>query len=326
MRQIEFTAPGIPHEVVACAEVPDPSAPGLNEILVRVRAFPINPADLLTLRGIYPRPNEDTRALGNEAVGEVAATGDGVKDLVVGDRVMLLSLNNWRELRRVKRQEVIKLSSRGDIIRQCGIKVNPATAHLLLTGFVTLKAGDWIIQDAANSGVGRLVIQFARIAGIRTVNVVRRLELANELKTLGGDVVVPDGGDLRQRVAAATNGAALALGFDCVGGAAAGRLASCLGNGGTLVVYGAMSGEQIAVDPALIVFGDLCVRGLWLTRYLTAMPAHQVVSLYEFLDKTMIAGDLVSGIDSVFRAEDIKSAVDRASQPGLDGKVVVRFD
>ncbi len=310
MKQIEFSAPGDPDEVVSYADAETPPAVGNDEVLVRIQAFPVNPADLLTMRGIYPRLDSSTRAIGNEAIGEISAVGDAVAGLAPGNRVLLLSLNNWREYRLVKASDVIKISPQGDVIQQSGLKVNP----------------DWMVQNAANSAVGRAVIQLARIQGIKTVNVVRRPDVVDELRALGGDVVLPDGGDLAELVAVATGSAAIHLGIDCIGGLATDRLASCLGPGATLVIYGAMSGEPATIAPGTIVFKDISIRGFWLTRYLLNEPREGIDALYRELDELSTSGRLVTKIDSVFRADDIKSAVRRASHTGIDGKVVVRFN
>ena len=141
MKQIEFAVAGPPEEVVRCTEVEAPAAPGPDDVLVKVLAFPINPADLLTMQGIYPRADATTPAIGNEAAGEIAAIGENVRDLAVGDRVILLSLNNWREYRLVNARDVVRISPRGDILQQAGLKVNPATADLLLSQFVELEPG-----------------------------------------------------------------------------------------------------------------------------------------------------------------------------------------
>ena len=158
MKQIEFAVAGPPEKVVRCAEAEAPAAPGPDDVLVKVLAFPINPADLLTMQGIYPRADVPTPAIGNEAAGEIVAVGENVRDLAVGDRVILLSLNNWRQYRLVNAREVVRISPRGDILQQAGLKANPATADLLFSQFVELEPGSWVIQNAANSAVGRAAI------------------------------------------------------------------------------------------------------------------------------------------------------------------------
>jgi mitochondrial enoyl-[acyl-carrier protein] reductase / trans-2-enoyl-CoA reductase len=326
MKQIEFTAVGRPEDVVYCADAEPPGGPGPNEVVVRVLAFPINPADLLTMQGVYPRLDAGSRTIGNEAVGEIVTAGEDVGGLAPGDRVILLSLNNWRQYRRLKATEVLKVSPRGDVRQQAGLKVNPATASLLLHEFVRLRPGDWLIQNAANSAVSRAIIQLACLAGVRTANLIRRAEVADELRALGADVVLLDGDDLPSRLQAEIGAVPLSLGIDSIGGAATDRIAACLSGGATLVVYGAMSGSQCSINPGTIVFKDLRIRGLWLSQYLTAASRDAIEGLYRRLDTLVASGNLVTRIDSVFRADDIKSAVRRASQASIDGKVIVEFE
>lgn len=326
MKQIEFLTVGRPEDVVRYADAAMPSKPEADSVLVKVLAFPINPADLLTMQGVYPRLDASTSAIGNEAVGEIVAVGPDVESLAAGDRVILLTLNNWRQFRLVKTHDVIKLSPRGDLMQQAGLKVNPATASLLLQNFVDLKAGDWIIQDAANSAVSRATIQLAALSGVRTINIVRRADVVDELKTIGADVVLLDDEDLPARVQAAVGDGSIVLGIDSVGGTATDRIASCLAPGGALVIYGAMSGTPCTINPGTLVFQDIRIRGFWLSKYLMNAPRDAVEALYGRLDDLLSAGWLVTRIDSVFRADDIKSAVRRASTPGIDGKVIVAFE
>ncbi|OQW52895.1 MAG: hypothetical protein A4S14_16495 [Proteobacteria bacterium SG_bin9] len=296
-----------------------------DDVLVRTQVFPINPADLLTMQGIYPRVDASTMAIGNEAIGEITEIGDGIDDLKPGDRVILLSLNNWREFRLVKRSEVIKVSPVGDLLQQAGLKVNPATARLLLANFVALKPGDWIIQSAANSAVSRAVIQIAQTFGIKTINVVRRADVMDELRTLGADIVLEDSSDLASVVNSASGGVPVRLGLDSIGGATADRLAACLAPDATLVVYGAMSGEPVTISPAALVFKNLTLRSFWLTPHLTKAAPADVRTLYQTLDGMVVGGQLKTRIDSEFEVFAIKDAVRRAAQPALNGKVMVRF-
>jgi NADPH:quinone reductase-like Zn-dependent oxidoreductase len=137
--------------------------------------------------------------------------------------------------------------------------------------------------------------------------------------------VLLDGDDLPGRVAEQVENAPILLGMDCVGGTATDRIASCLGQGATLVVYGAMSGQTAAIGPGTIVFNDLRIRGFWLTRYLSNASRDTTETFYRRLDDLSASGRLLTKIDSVFHADDIRSAVRRACQAGLDGKVIVRF-
>lgn len=326
MKQIQFHRSGPPGEVAQCVEVADLEISAPDDVLVAVELFPINPADLLTMRGVYPRSDPASSTLGTEALGIVEAVGVSVVDLAPGDRVILLSTDNWSQKKLVKADQVVRVSPDADRFQLATLKVNPATAALLLTGFVELRPGDWFLQNAANSAVGRAAVQIARSRGVRTVNVVRREDAILDLKGIGADVVLLDGDELPQRVAEATGGASLRLAADAVGGASTNRLASCLAANGTLVVYGAMSGEAAIVNPGLLVFQDIVARGFWLTRHLASAPRADIVQLYADLGRLVDSGRLVSKVDTVFRAEEIKAAVTRASETGGAGKVFVTFE
>lgn len=325
MRQIQFRRTGLPAEVVECIEVSDPTISAPDEVLVAIEVFPINPADLLTMQGYYPRSSPDAVTLGVEALGVVETVGSSVTDIAPGDRVILLSVDNWSEKKVVKARDVVRVSPTLDALRLASLKVNPATAALLLTHFVDLQPGEWFLQNAANSAVGRAVIQIARYRGIKTVNVVRRADAIAELRELGADAVLIDGDDLAARVTEATNGAAIRLAADAVAGGSANRLASCLAENGTLVVYGAMSGEACVANPGLLVFQDIVLRGFWLTRYLASAPRPDILQLYADLEGLVERDQLAGAVDSVFAAGNVKAAVARAGEVGGRGKVFVRF-
>src|SRR5204862_3186816 len=123
------------------------------------------------------------------------------------------------------------------------LTVNPPTAALMLSEFVTLAPGDWVIQNAANSAVGAYVVQLAKHRGLRTVNVVRRESAVAGVREIGGDVVLVDGEHLRSRVRQAKAGGPIKLAIDAVGGMASHRIATSPGKGGLLVSYCRMKGE-----------------------------------------------------------------------------------
>ena len=325
MKQIQFESFGSPADVVKCVNVDRPTIAKPDEVLIRMEAFPINPADLLTLQGVYPRTNASSLTLGLEAAGVVEAIGDEVKGIEVGAPVLLLGFDNWSEYKVAKASEVIAFPRGADVKQLACLKVNPASAAVLLKHFVDLKPGDWFIQNAANSAVGRAAIEIAHAKGIKSVNVVRRDDVVEELKAIGADVVLVDGDDLATRVTAATDNAKIKLATECIGGAATGRLAECLSSGGTLVVYGAMSGEGLTLNQVPFIFHDIAVRGFWLTREMSKMPPDEVRTLFKDLGQLLASGALSTTIDEVFSADKIKDAVTRASEGGRSGKVLVTF-
>ena len=228
MKVIEYTNHGAPHEVCRCVETAEPGEPGPGEVVVAVEASAINPADLLIIEGRYPGPAELPARQGIEGAGRIEVVGDGVEDLAEGDRVMLLGRANWAETVRLPAEQAVKIPQALDVLEAAQMKANPPTAKFMLEDFVDLEPGDWVIQNAANSAVGRHVIRFAASRGIQTINVVQRPSLAPTLEAIGSDLVVVDGDDLGERVRAEIGNATVALTLDAAGGTPCRHLADCL--------------------------------------------------------------------------------------------------
>ena len=323
MKQVRFAAFGTPHEMAACVEVPDVGRPGSDEVVVEILAFPINPADLLTIAGAYPVRPKLPATLGAEGVGRVLEAGPQVEAVIPGDLVMIIARDNWCQKRRLPAGMVMKLPKGGEILQLAMLKVNPATALLMLRNYVDLQPGDWLIQDAANSGVGTDLIRLASADGIRTVNVVRRESLVDPLKALGADVVVVDGDDLAGRVQKATGGASLKLAIDAIGGEILLRLADCLAEGGTVVNYGLLSGRPCMLAARHTIFKGITLTGFWLTRALTSMTRPDLAALYTDLAERVCSGALRVEVEKTYPIEDIKVALAHAEREGRGGKILV---
>ena len=215
------------------------------------------------------------------------------------------------------------LPDQADPLQLSMMTINPPTAALLLSEFVTLRPGDWVIQNAANSAVGLYLVQLARIRGYRTVNVVRRPDAAAAVRDTGGDVVLVDGEDLATRVVEATDGAAIHLGIDAVGGPASGRLADTLRESATLVSYGHMSGEPCAVPADAFVFRDLTLRGFWLVNWFRRTPEPQRRVLVDELAELITQGTLHAPIHATYDVTQIKEAVASAASGERSGKILI---
>src|SRR5437016_8720623 len=280
-----YSAHGNPADVLHVESQPWPT-PGPDEVVVEMRAAPINPADLNAIEGKYPGKREVPAVPGFEGSGIVSELGKNVSKLTFGSLVILPhDIGTWREACAVKAEELVVVPSEVDPVQAAMLKINPLTAWRLLHGYVELKAGDWVIQNAANSAAGRAVIQIAHALGYKTVNVVRREELIEELRTEGGDVVLIDGEALRDDVKESTGGAPIRLGLNAVGGESALRLMNCLAPGGTLVTYGAMSLQPLKVPNGLVIFKDLRFRGIWINKwYDNASQAERIETFNRIFD------------------------------------------
>jgi trans-2-enoyl-CoA reductase len=193
----------------------------------------------------------------------------------------------------------------------------------LLHGFAALKPGDWVVQNAGNSAVGRCVIQLARELGVRTVSLVRRADLVDELGELGGDVVLTDGDAAVAEALEHLGGATARLAFNAVGGESALRLMKLLEEGGTHITYGAMSRKPLTLPNGLLIFRDIRLRGLWVSRWLEQAPCEEVRATYENLAQLVNAGRLVQKVDSVFSLEEWPSALERLKYANRNGKVLL---
>jgi len=298
--------------------------PAAGQALVAVLAAPINPSDVLTLTGEYGILPPLPAVGGNEGVGRVVELGPDTQGPAVGQTVLLpAGIGTWASHVLAPVAKLVPLPNGADPQQLAMLTVNPPTASLLLGNFVDLKPGDWVMQNAANSGVGSYLLQLARQRGLKTVNIVRRESAVAGVEALGADVVLVDGEDLAARVKAVTHGASIKLGVDSVGGSATLRLAACLGEGGIVVNYGALSGDACKVSPRELVFRDITLKGFWLARWFRITPAAQQHALLAELAGLIAAGKLKAPIQATYDLTQIKQAVAAAAAGERQGKIMI---
>ena len=323
MLKAEYQQRGpVPQDVIAAVPFDLPEL-GAGEARVKVLAAPINPSDVLTLTGEYGMLPPLPAIGGNEGVGRVEAVGADVEGLKPGQMVLLpVGCGTWRSHLQAQAKQLIALPE-ADPLQLAMLTVNPPTAYLMLREFVDLKPGDWVIQNAANSGVGSYLIQLAKIRGLKTVNVVRRESAIDAVKAEGGDVVLVDGRDLHKRVREATGGAAIKLGIDAVAGQSTDHLAQCLAEEGVLVNYGRMSGEPCQVTPSSFVFRDVTLRGFWLAKWFQKASQAEQMQVFGELIGLIAQGKLKTRIGATYDVSEIQQAVAAAAAGERDGKILV---
>lgn len=323
MKQVQFTTFGQPSQVARLADVADPGSASAWEVSIDIEAFPINVSDLAILSGHYGTLPTLPSTIGMEAIGRVTECGSSVRNLHPGDRVILLANNNWCERRKVPLATVYKVDRDLDPLQLSMLKVNPATAYILLNDYQQLMEGDWIIQNAPLSSVGQCVIQIARTMGVRTINVVRRPEAITRVLALGGSIAIEDGPDLAKRVSQLIGHEPVRLALDAVAGAGVNRLAECLVEGACILNYGMLSTEPCLLSPEQTIFRNISLKGFWLSKLLSRMPQNKRVSLLDSLSSLVASGKLRMDVDSQFPLEQIQAALERAEQGGRNGKVLV---
>jgi mitochondrial enoyl-[acyl-carrier protein] reductase / trans-2-enoyl-CoA reductase len=324
MKRATYSQRGpVPQDVISAADfVLPPLATG--QALIEVLAAPINPSDVLTLTGQYGMLPPLPAVGGNEGVGRIVELGPDTTSPSIGQVVLLpVGCGTWSTHVVADAKRLMPLPAGADPQQLAMMTVNPPTALLMLREFVDLQPGEWVIQNAANSGVGAYLIQLAKLRGLKTVNIVRRESIADRVRDLGADIVLVDGDKLGKRVAEATGGAKIRLGIDAVGGAATDRLAGALAEGGTLVNYGAMSGEPCQASPANFVFRDITLRGFWLARWFRSATPQQQVAVFGEIAQLIAAGSLHARVQATYPVERIAEAVAAAAAGERDGKILV---
>jgi NADPH:quinone reductase-like Zn-dependent oxidoreductase len=314
MKAIQIEAFGNPAEVLKVVEIPDVGAPEKGEVVIALEASPINMSDLLMISGHYGYRPKLPSVMGTEGVGRVIAVGSGVKYLKQGDRTLVpYPAPAWAERTKVDASRLRPLPD-GDVHQLAMLGINPPTAYLMLTDFVTLPAGSWVIQNSANSGVGRALISIAKSFGLKTVNVVRRDDVVAEIKAIGGDVVLVDGPDLAKRVAVETGKAPIPLAVDGVGDTSTTNLLGCLTQKGVHVFYSMISGKPPVVPATHLIFRDIAMRGFWLANWFDSATPDQITEMYDRLTPLVASGVIHAPVAGTYRFADIAEAVAVASK------------
>src|ERR1700740_911958 len=234
MRQLQFVAHGEPSEVVELKTVAAPAL-GEEDVLISMEAAPLNPSDFLFVRGTYGVRPAFPSLVGAEGVGRVAKIGSRVDVALQSRRVLIIPTyeqGTWADQVVAPVRNLVPMRDEADPLQLSMIGINPVTAYLLLNRYVSLMPGDWIGQTAANSAVGQYIIALAKLAGVKTLNVVRREEAAKQVGEWGGDRVVLQGANLHKDIEEALDGKKLSLVLDTVGGTPVGELARWLQTGG----------------------------------------------------------------------------------------------
>jgi trans-2-enoyl-CoA reductase len=327
MRAAQFNYFGSPLEVIELEEVPDPPPPDEGEVGIDVMYVPVNMGDLLAMEGRYGASSVKLpRIAGVEGLGRVSSVGMNVTDIRVGDRVLLPpGHGTWCEKMIAPAAQVTPIPEEGDAQQLCMMRANPASAYLMLTTFVDLSPGDWVIQNAANSGVGQYLIELAKLQGFKTVNIVRRPRTVEPLRQLGADIVLLDGTDLQERIAAATGGASIKLGIDAVAGEASQKIAQSLAVGGTIVNYGLLSGEHCTIDPSEVIFRDIQLRGFWRAKWQITAPPEEVSRVTEHLVGLICRGRLRSEIEAVYPFWKLREALHHTQHSDRVGKILLQM-
>ena len=327
MKSVILNEPGNPADVLTCKDVATPE-PGRGQVRVRMIASPINPSDLMLTRGKYMTQPVPGQGVGYEGVGIVEKAGPGLLGKYMkGRRVAVLNAagGNWAEYAVLPANRVVPVAADLPDEQVASFFVNPATVLSMVREVLQVRRGQWLLNNAAGSALGRMIIKLGRHDGFRTINVVRREALIPELKGLGADEVIVEGKEnLSERVKAITGQGGLKYAVDPVGGVSGSSVFESLALDGHMLVYGTLSGEPLVISPRPLIAGKR-LEGFYLGHYMQSRPIWKNLLLFKEIARLIRAGVLDTPPGPVFRLEQIAEAVKEAEKPGKQGKILLKI-
>lgn len=333
MRSILHHRFGPPDEVLALGERPDLPAPTGTTLIVRVTARPVHHGDLLGVRGRYQPPGSSPPAEpltpGLEGAGVIDAVGADVDAAYfrVGGRVAFFPVPGaWSERVAVDARFAVPLPDAIDDTVAAQLHVNPLTAAMLIraTEAAGAGAGDVVLVSAAGSAVAGLLIAGLIERGIAPIGIVRRSSAAAALaETLGIPVIASDGEAWEQTLTTAIAGRPVKAGLDPVGGATGSAIFAQLSPGGTLICYGDLSSEPIAMSALEFPIRNVAIRGVSVSRWFEEPEAVRSADIEVALGLARDRPDLF-GVAGVYGLEQIAEAARHVEATGRTGTVILR--
>jgi NADPH:quinone reductase-like Zn-dependent oxidoreductase len=326
MKALVFDRFGEPSEVLSVREVPTPE-PGPGEVRVRMIASPVNPSDVLVVRGRYGVLPTLPATPGFEGVGVVDKAGPGlIGRFALGKRVTVInpSGGNWAEYAVIPAKNARPVASDIPDEQVASFFVNPATVIAMVKHELAVPACEWLLQAAAGSALGKMIIRYAKSRGVKTINVVRRREAVDELKALGGDVVISSSdGPVDEQVLRLTHGAGVRFAIDPVGGDTGTQVFNALAPEGRMLMYGTLSGEPTRIDPRHMIAGKRVVEGFWLGHWMRGRSIPGSLALFREIAREIRSGVLATEVGARFPLGSFDEAVRSAETPGKTGKTLL---
>lgn len=321
MQRATYSTFGPPQDVLSSEEVETPK-PGKGQVLVKMVLSPVHNHDLMIVAGQYGSLPELPAVPGTEAVGVVEALGEGVDKLVVGQRVAGGASQTWAQFYLADAAGLVPVPDSVSDETACQLIAMPLSAKVLLET-LDVKPGDWIVQNAANGLVGKLVARFGAERGINVLGLVRRTAAVEELKALGIDnVLATDVEGWADGVKALTGGAPVLRAIDSLGGDGAAHVLKIASDGAVLVSFGAMTQQ-----PLKIAAGDLLFRGITVKGFWGAKPNVSRERIGDFIGELLreaAAKTLELPIEATYDIEQVAEAARASAEPGRKGKVAIR--
>ncbi|HSV44183.1 MAG TPA: zinc-binding dehydrogenase [Ramlibacter sp.] len=324
MQSVVIDRFGEPADVVQPGERPLP-VPGPGEARVRMLLSPIHNHDLAIVRGVYGYKPALPAVPGTEALGIVDAVGEGVRNVKLGQRVASAAAQAaWAEYFISPAAKLVPVPDALPDEAACQLLAMPLSALMLLED-MKLQPGQWIVQNAANGAVGKVLATLAAARGIGVVNLVRRESALADLAAAGiAHGVSTDGAGWQDRVKALTGGAPIVRAIESIGGEAAQQVMALLAENGELISFGSLTFKPLVISGGDLIFKQAVVRGYWASKRLAATPPAELARMIGELAGQVASGVLKLPVGGVFGLADAAAAMAAAEQIGRTGKVLLR--
>lgn len=320
MNALTFQQAGEAEEVLRLQEVPQPAA-GPGEVLIRVKASPINPSDRFFIRGTYRFAPAFPQTGGLEGAGVVEAAGAGVS-IPRGALVSFDGRGAWAEYVVVPETSVVVLPDTFPLEKAAQFYLNPFTAWCLLEA-ARLGPGDWLCVTAATAAVSGILIQLARSRGIRTIATVGRGAASAELEALAPDCILEQmQPDFMGQVLEITGGTGVHAVADAVGGETATRLLRCMAPGGRMIVYGMLSPDQVSYHNPQLIYKNLTLSGFGVRSALGRQSSGEREVMIRTLIREISAPAFWLPVAAAYRLDGFTDALKADATRGKKGKII----
>lgn len=319
MKAVVFAQTGSWLDTLALAEwgIGDPAP---HEAQVRVLARPINPSDKMFIQGVYRQRPQLPQIAGLEGAGIVEKVGQGMDAGLVGKHVAFRAQGTWAERVNVPVQALRVIPDAIPMEVGCQLSLNGMSAYALLER-AGLARGQWLALSAANSSLGKLIVQLAKLRGIRVLALVRKPGNQPAMLRLGADtVLLDDSPQLEQAIIDATGGGAHAI-LDAVGGKLGSTLIKAAAPAGKLILYGRLSPDGTELAYGDVIYKNLVIEGFGIDHWMASKSARELDAIWQALAESIAAGRLALFYDRTFALADFKAAI--ACSENAGGKVIL---
>lgn len=327
MKALSLNQYGEPGNVLNLIDKPEPK-PGAGEVVVRMLLSPVNPSDLLFIRGKYGNQPSLPQIPGFEGVGVVEAGNGLLAWRVMNKRVSVIGAGDgrWQEKVVIPARQAVPVPSSLTDQQAASFFVNPATAWVMTQKILKVKPGEWLLQSASTGFLGKMIVQLGKHLGFKTINLVRKESQVDLMKKEGADeVVCISSGGFREKVLKITQGKGVVHALDAVGGAVGSEMIHCLGSNGKLLVYGRMSGDPLSFEPGDIMKGQKTIQGFWLSEWAKAQGPLTMLALFSRIGKLIKMGVLGATVGKEFPLSGYQAALEAAAVAENNCKVYLKI-